>query len=82
MSIRAYTPGPLHPLFEHLVDFFVADWEPLCTALRLDNIDIDLRKPSQIYPKIYTTLPLKSLFDPIPLLNIVKKLQIGKIGTS
>ena len=72
MSIHAYTPDPLHPLFEHLVDF-LADWEPLCTALRLDNIDIDLRKPCQIYPKIYTTLPLKSLFDPTPLLNNVKK---------
>ena len=30
-----YTPPP-H--FEHLVDFFLEDWEALCTAPRLDNI--------------------------------------------
>ena len=26
------------PHFEHLKDFFVMDWEALCTAIRLDNI--------------------------------------------
>ena len=29
---------PRLPSFEHLVDFFLTDWEALCTALRLDKI--------------------------------------------
>ena len=55
---------PLPPLgFEHLVEFFLlTDWGALCTALRLDKKGIDLRKLCQIYPKINTILPFKSLF--------------------
>ena len=33
---KAFDPIPLP--FEHLVDFFLTDWEALCTALRLETM--------------------------------------------